>query len=127
MPVAPLRLSFDAMLPTAEIWFANAAAWNAYWTRAYVTITAANLPLATLTDAGVVKKAAKGTDFINTVHTVAPIRILSDQDGDGIDEEYYVVSAQDAAMITNWAAKIESLSANYAALKTAFETAGVIG
>ena len=41
-------------LPDNDIWFANSAAWNSYWTGIEATISLAN---ATTTVAGLVKKA----------------------------------------------------------------------
>lgn len=116
-------IQFTSLSDASRVWFANATAWNEYWSTVYVNVNSADLSMATITTAGVIKAASKGTTYAQPTITAASMSISTDQNGDGIAETYtfptldYVTSLKNA---------FETLSVNYAALRTALESAGII-
>lgn len=122
MPILA-TLNFTPIPNSAKIWFINAAAWNAYLASITVNLSGINLPIATLTDFGSVKKAAAGTAYNHTPGTGSYITIYTDQNNDGADEAYQI---GDKVFIDAILAKLDALSANYAALKTALTAANIL-
>ena len=104
-------ISFQA-LTDANIWFANAAAFNNWVAALRVTI-----PDAAVGTPGLIKKPDIANYSAVTV-TGTYMTILSDQNGDGADEEYRAFSKEAADDLI---AKVEALSAQVAAITTALK------
>lgn len=101
-------LSFTAR-SDANVWFANAAAFNNWMASIRVTI-----PDASTGEAGVMKKL-DFNDYTPVTLTSQSMTIQSDQDGDGLLEDY---SALDKSVALQLIAEVNRLSTTLANLIT---------
>lgn len=102
-------LSFQA-LTDDNIWFANAAAFNNW-----VSALRVEIPDAAVGTPGLAEKADIA-DYTAVTVSGTFMTILSDQDGDGIDEEYKAFSKEAAEDLIT---KFNALSAQVAAITAA--------
>lgn len=101
------------------IWFANAAAWAAYWLQVGFT---ANIPVADVGDYGLVKKAVTAlyTDPASTPTQRVTLQI--DNDGDGVVEEYSFVLASSYDELR---LQFDALNVAFKDMRTALKAAGI--
>lgn len=102
-----------------SIWFMNAAAWNSYWLQAGFNIT---MTVAAVGQYGLMQAA-------NTIVFVpgaipAPLNYQV-QSTDNVGSPQ-MISVPDANYVNEIAAQLTALLADYVALKTALQTAGII-
>lgn len=101
-------------LPDNDIWWANNAAWQAYWNNSHLTVGIAS---ATTGAAGVVKKA-------NTVAFVAPSVANADYYNQSVDGVNYAWPLQ--INYDQLKTAFSALLADHVALKNALSAAGII-
>lgn len=121
MPTTTIIASLDVSpLPDNAVWFANAAAWNSYWSTQSFS---ANIPIASAGTYGVVQSGV-------TVAYAVPAAIVAgytiaqmDIAGNGILVQ---VPIPQQAVIDSLIAQLNALIADYAATKLALKNAGII-
>lgn len=118
--VVPLSLNVPA-LPDNDIWFANAAAWSAYWAQA--GLFTANIPAATINDYGVVKQGNTLAYSTTPLADTQTVSLQLDPLGNGVFETVYMPRAESFALLKE---RVEEMETNYKNLKAALEAAGII-
>lgn len=121
MPNTDVTASIEVTpLVDNTIWFANAAAWNAYWNGQTITVI---LPVATTLVYGLVKTADDPLFVPSTLNDTNNLTIPVDLLGTGVFTNFQVplTSSFDELKIA-----FQTLQTNYEAMRTAMVTAGLL-
>ena len=113
-------LNFTPLSTTATVWFADANAFNSFLSAITVSVGASDLPAATTSTIGGVKKAA--TVSYSATGAVTSSYILQiDANADGVTENYEVPTKAFADNLNTRVAALETALAN---LITSLQNAG---
>ena len=121
--MSTLSLTFTPMAANATVWFANAAAFNDWVASISITLSASDLPSATTSTYGAVKMAAKVDLAGYAQPLINSIIINSDQNGDGVDETYYVPQTEDVNRLRT---RVIDIDAALVSLIAKLKSAGIV-
>ena len=122
MPTVPINIAgFNIPpLPENDIWFANAAAWTAYWETAGLT---AEIQVADNINYGVVKSASTTAYVPVPLIAADKVTVQVDVNGDGILEN---VDVPQNDTYLNLLASFTALKADYDILRASLVSAGLV-